>query len=895
MTQRTSLLRRQIQRAMTPSKTPWLLALGFCASQPITPLFAADTQYHWNCNPSGESWSCEQQPSPDSRYKRPAHSEATATTRSGKPPTSKAAELDWVDEKSLTAGQLKKMPPGCCGLYLEPDRTDTEAELDPDRAPLRAEADKSEWFQETTTILTGNVELTNGYRELRADKASIDQTNNKATLEGNIRLREPGLLLTGSRAELDQQKGIATIEDASYLLHRTNIRGDAESITRGEDQSLVMAQGSLTRCEPADNTWTLVGSEITVDPTTNQGRAKHVRMNIKGVPVLYLPYLQFATSSDRQSGFLFPSFSSSDSGGFDVSIPYYFNLAPNYDLTLSPRFISDRGEMLEAEGRHLSEHFETVVSLAYLANDQGGDDQDLQDLVDQGVITRQQAYPYEDNDRWLLNIDQQGGFGSSWYSSIDYTAISDEDYFRDMDTASLQVNSTTHLKKSGILGYKTQHWDYRIKAEEFQAITQRARTPYKQLPRINIDGIYALGGDIEAEFNHEYANFDHRNKERDALLTGERVRLDYGLSWNKQWMWGFFKPGVQVKSLHYQLDDTFLKAGASDTPSFTVPQASIDSGLIFERDGSLLRNQYLQTFEPRLFYFYSDRENQDELIRISNNNQSVDFDSSELTYSYSQLFRDTRFAGGDRIDDDNRLSVGLTTRFLNPTNGTEYFSASIGQIFYFDDRAIELDRTEAEALADQANQSNESQYAAQAFAQLGKNWRWSGDVMWDPNDGDRINRGSTSLRYRDEDFGIINLNYRFLHKDSITDVNDADNDGSNSDQIQQSIEQADLSFSLPIAGNWSAVGRYNHDFTHSRELETLFGIEYNSCCYRTRVVFRRWLDNSLTNVIDTLDLEQDQGIFIELQFKSLGGIGTKVSNILYDSIYGYEDRDKNFQ
>lgn len=896
MTQRTSLLRQQLERAMTPSTTPWLIALGICASQPITPIFAADNQYQWSCSASGGSWHCEQQPSNSVPYNRPAHSTPTVASGTAKITTSSsAAEIDWVEENSLTTQQRKELPPGCCGLYQEPARTDTEARLSPDLAPMRAEADQSEWFQETTTILTGNVELTNGYRQLRADKASIDQVNNHAILEGHIQLREPGLLLTGDRAELDQKSGIATIESASYLLHETSIRGSAESISRGEDKSLVLKQGSLTRCEPDNNTWALVGSEITVDPETNQGIAKHVRMNIKGVPVLYLPYLQFATSSDRQSGFLFPSFSSSDGGGIDVTVPYYFNLAPNYDLTLSPRYLSERGEMLEAEGRHLSEKFETTVSAAYLASDKGGDDQDLEDLIGRGEISREQAYPHKDQDRWLLNIDQSGGFGSPWYSNIDFTAISDIDYFRDMDTASLQVNSTTHLKKSGTLGYKSEHWDYRLKAEEFQSINERAATPYKQLPRLNIDGVYALGGDVALELNHEYANFDHRNKDQDELLTGERVRLDYELSWNKRWSWGFVKPAVKVKSLHYQFDDTHLKAGANDAPSFTAPQASLDSGLIFERSGSLFSNQYLQTFEPRFFYFYSQEENQDELIRITNNNQSVDFDSSELTYSFSQLFRDTRFSGGDRIDDDNRLSVGLTTRFLNPKNGSEYLSASLGQIFYFEDRAIELNRTSAEALADSSNQTDKSQYAGQLSAMLSKNWHWRADILWDPNEGDRINRGSSSLRYRDDSFGIINLNYRYLRKDTITDINDADHDGDNSDQIAQSIEQADLSFSLPIAGNWSVVGRYNHDLTHERELEALFGIEYNSCCYRTRVVVRRWLDNDLIDVIDTLDLEEDQGIFIELQFKSLGGIGTKVSNILYDSIYGYEDRDRNFK
>lgn len=906
MALRKSLLRQQIHRALKPAQSPWLLALGVLASQPITPLYAADSHYEWNCRPTanGQGWDCQEQAAPGPAYKRPAHASrnmratgAGAAAAANKPRNLPAAKVDWIDESLLTDAQRSTIVNSCCnGQYIEPVRTDADANLDPEKAAMRASADNSEWIQETTAVLKGDVKLTQGYRQLEADQATIDQDANTALLEGNIRLREPGVLVTGSSADLNMATNEATIENASYLVHEAGLRGDSSSISLQADKSLILEDGTFTRCEPDSNTWYLRGSELKIDPNSGEGTGKHVRLNIKGVPVFYTPYIRFPVTNERQSGFLFPSISSSNNGGFDVAVPYYLNLAPNYDMTLTPRYIADRGEMLEVEARHLSAGFDTVISAAYLASDDGGDDQNKQDLIDSGDITEQEAYPYTGQDRWLFGVDQVGGLDARWFSRIDYTSVSDIDYFRDLDNASLQVNSATHLKKSGTLGYRSENWLYQIKAEEHQTLSTSASDQYKQLPRINIDGDYRLGDNWLLNLDHEYVSFDHREKDSIEVLTGDRARLDYGLTWDQQWLWGFVKPSAMVKSLHYQLDDDYLKDDANDSPSFTAAQASIDSGLFFEREGALVGNRYLQTFEPRLFYFYSEKKNQDELIDVTVGNQDVDFDTSELTFSYNQLFRDTRFSGGDRIDDDNRLSVGLTSRFIDPNSGIERLSASLGQIFYFDDRAIDLTLKEEDALASEENQRDDSEFAAQLSAQVGDYWRLRSDVIWDASDNDKVRRGSASLRYQDDDYRLFNLGYRYTRKAPLSsDPNDLDDDGDFTDEIAQTIEQGDVSFSLPLFGNWSTVGRANYDFTHKRELETLFGVEYNDCCYRLRVVARKWLDNSLIDSVASLDLEEDKGIFFEFQLKGLGSIGSKVSNVLNDGIYGYEEREKSYK
>jgi LPS-assembly protein len=901
MAPRKTLLRQQIRQVMASGlapRAPWIALLGTLAS--AQPLHANDTHAQWNCQPSadGQAWSCNTVQVEGPAYKRPQHARGrsaavtSAPVATNKPRHLPAAQVDWVAQEQLSKEQVKSMTPGCCGRYIEPPLTHEDAELDPAKAPLRASADRSELLQEITAVLEGDVLLTQGHRKLQADRIELNQETDIATLEGDIRLREPGLLLTGSRAELNVDQGYAHIDNASYLVHEQEIRGDASRLSRRNDETLVLEGGTFTRCEPDSDTWYLRGAELTLDPVNEVGTGRHVRLEVKGVPVLYTPWISFATGDRRTSGFLFPSISSSDSGGIDIATPYYFNLAPDYDLTLTPRFISDRGEMLEVETRHLSRWFETKLSGAYLAKDEGGDDEDLQDLIDEGLISEEEARPYLDEDRWLVAVDHRGGWDQPWYSRVDYTRVSDEDYFRDLDTASLEVNSQTHLRQQGTLGYRSDHWHGQLRAEEYQTLSSTASTPYKQLPRVNVDGLYQFGS-LQLSLGHEYTSFDHRDKDSDQIVTGERARLEYGLHWDKQWAWGFFKPGVMVKSLSYELDDEHLAAGANDSPSFTVPQASVDMGLFFEREGALFGDHYVQTFEPRLYYFYSEFENQDELIDATSTGGDINFDSSDLTFTYSQLFRDSRYAGGDRIDDDDRLSVGLTTRFLEPASGREMFSASLGQIIYFDDRAVDLHLRSEDVLAN--DQLDSSEFAAQVSARIGQNWRLSSDVIWDENNSNKVTRGSASLRYRDDQWRLFNLSYRYVRKDPVIDSGDADGDGNISELLDRNIEQGDMSLSWPIAGNWSMVARANYDFTHNRELETLFGVEYNSCCYRWRLVARQWLDNDLVDVIDSLDLEKDQGIFFEFQLKGLGGIGNKVTGILADSIYGYREREQNIK
>ncbi len=851
---------------------------------------SSDQHTQWACQ-AGEdgNWVCNEQAMPGKAYPRPKRAEPELLPTDAGPQVLLAKNLDWVDEETLSPEEQKQIAPGCCGAYIEPKRDYPEADLDPEKASLRVASTSTEVVQENVAHLEGKVQLTQGYRQVRSDFATVNQNERTVDLEGNVQFREPGLLLTGETAHLNMDTKDVQVTDATYLFHESGVRGTADQLNRPGDDIFYIDNATYTTCEPGSNAWQLVSSNVDINPETGIAHAKHVRLEVKDIPILYVPWLRFPTDDRRASGLLFPSFDVSDQNGIDFAQPIYLNLAPNYDATITPRYIQERGAMLEVEARHMSRLTNTIIGGAFLSDDDGGDDDD--DLDDR---------PNEGEDRWVTSIDHRGRFGRRWQTEIDYTRVSDSEYFRDLGNTTLEVNSQTHLREMASASYRTNNWKLGIKGQAFQTISDNKQTydQYKLLPRVDANGDYRIG-DFVFGLENQLTIFDHNDDDKlvplnalntflvdDKLtfITGDRLRLDYSTSWDKQWGWGYFRPTVKVKHLTYDLDNPILGQN-DDSPSVTVPVGIIDAGIYLERDTTRL-NGFVQTFEPRLYMVHSKYEDQSDL---------PDFDTSLLTFSYSQLFRDDRFVGGDRIGDTEQVSVGLTSRLIKQDTGAEWLRASIGQIFYMDDRYINLDpRLTKSALKDIDNQvltskereiadgllRDESAYAAELAIRLTDNLKFQADALYD-DENSELDRGNASLRYHGRDNRIFNLGYRYTRKTPELD------DG----QILQIVddtdtEQGDISTVFPLFGNWSFIGRYNYDLTNSRNLETFLGLSYDSCCWRLSVLGRKWIDRDDFTSQD--DLSEDKGLFLQFQFKGLAGTGSKVEAIIQDGIYGYE-------
>lgn len=785
-------------------------------------------------------------------------------------PHKSAAETDWLRREDLSAEQQLDLRPGCYGRYLAPTRDDSSAQLSPDEAPINVWSHQSNVRNEATgkrAIFKDEVTITQGYRQLESDYAELEQqfatdedqpSTDTLRLDGNLHIREPNLLIRGDSATVNITDNTAQVNQGSYLIHDNRIRGDAKRIERRENNVLHLEDGSYTQCEPNSNAWLLKGSEITIDSVTQQGSAKHVRLYVKDVPVFYWPYMRFPAGNQRQSGFLFPSFSTSSSKGVNLATPYYFNLAPNYDMTITPNSLDDHGLLYETEFRHLNRYFYSELNLSFLSDDEGGEDRDSD---------------FKGEDRWLVSLQQQGGTNQPWSSTIDYTEISDINYFRDLDTtASVSSNSETHLKQRIAADYQFQHWRLGAEALQFQTIVLGVSPQYKQLPQLVAEGEY-IWGDWSLNLDHEWTRFDHSDADESnsTLLTGDRARLHYNLSWDNRWEAGFIRPSVQVKHLQYALDKDTLRSSDDSSPSITAAQGIIDAGLFFERDGSLFGSEYLQTLEPRIYYFRSPFKDHSSLFGLGDGNRNIDFDTSELTFSYSQLFRDTRFSGGDRIDDANQLTIGVTNRFIDTHSGQERLNVSIGQIIYFDDRKV--------VLSGDTQTRNDSNTAARISSMINEHWELTSDLLYDHHE-EKMENGNVEIRYRGERKQVFNLGYRYDRKTNPDDT----------------TEQVDSDIIIPLVRDrWHLFARGAYDITNERELELLGGLEYNDCCYRVRIAWRRWLDNEQVSSIDDSDLEVDKGIFIEFQLRGLGAIGDKLYSTLDENIDGYAQWEQQYR
>ncbi|MBX2809583.1 MAG: LPS assembly protein LptD [Cellvibrionaceae bacterium] len=769
--------------------------------------------------------------------------------------------LDWVPLAQLTPQQRQALPVGSCGAYIAPLSEAADHGLAPELAPIRASAEQSLLTTDATAtdatgnrqlVFIGDVIITQGYRQLAAQRAHYDEQSGVISAEQALQIREPGLLLLGDTAEINRQQDSLTLDNATYVFHNNHTRGQARQVHRGSDGLMVLDGASMTQCEPGNNSWQLKGSQITLDINARQGYAKNVRLLVKGVPIFYFPYLRFPLGDERLSGFLMPSIIYGEEG-LNFSLPYYFNLAPNYDLLLTSHYLQAHGLLLDSHFRHLSRHFSTAMTIAHLNNDKGEIDGDDQALIDAGTLTEADVVPFKGQDRWSYTIDQRGGDGQPWFTRIDYTKVSDSDFFRDVDMTGIGQASDNYADQKVSAGYDFDHWALAIGASQYQPLG--AGNPYRQRPSLRANGDYHWG-DWTTTLDHQWVRFDHRDaSEANPIITGDRLNLNYQLAYNYQPAWGFVRPTLQLKQLNYQLQDRAFRDEAERSPSLTVPQLRLDTGVVFER----YSKRYLQTLEPRLLYLRSPYKDHGHLFDLTTDNRDIDFDTAELGFSYGQLFRHSRFTGADRIDDANQLSLGLTSRFISNQSGLEWLSIGLGQIVYFDDRQVTLNNV--------PQTQTRSDIVAQLRANPTEQMQLSSDLTLDKHSY-HIRSGNLGFSYKTPAQHLLALNYRY---------------------VRDTVHQINSSLLAPLlSSRWHLLFHGRYDYLQKREVELLSAIEYTGCCHKVRFGYRHWLDTDLANTVAASALEYDYGSFLEVQFRGLGSTGRQLDTLLDDRIETYK-------
>ena len=741
-------------------------------------------------------------------------------------------------------------PEYCSGAYFQADYPEEPVEGHA-QLPVHATAGSLTWWDSGRAELRGGVMLEQGNTSLETDKATYFEQERKVELPVVVTLREPGVVVRGQRGEVSIRDESARLENAEIVLSENEFRGTSDLIERNEDGDLNLSRSIFTRCEPGNNSWSLKSKSLFIEKNSNFAVARNAVLKVGSVPVFYTPYIKFPINDERQSGFLFPNVGFSGEDGLDLTIPYYLNLAPDYDALVAPRVITKRGVGLEAEVRHLNTWSNSEISGAWLHKDKLFNGE----LSKKDFLALNPVGEFNKTDRWLIGANHRGHLGR-FTTIVDYNRVSDDEYFRDLGS-NLGVSSQVQLERRAELRYRKAGLSARFWAQGFQNLDPLRPNAYQRLPELELAWHRSLGA-AKFSVSGEWASFDRNNDNFTGLnkIVGDRLHIEPRLELPLYWRAGFLKFSAAYKYTSYKLKDAPVESDTS--PIRSLGLASVDGGLYFDRTVKLFGMELLQTLEPRVFYLYQQYENQDLLPR---------FDSSALTFGYSQLYRDNRFTGLDRLGDANQVSVGVTTRFMNLDNGKEYLRASMGRVQYFKDRRVSLNTAE-NSPGNPDNLAGSSALAGELSTSLGSHYRLGVALVWDTKNSE-IDESNFYLQYKIDERRLINLGYR--SRDLATD-----------------ISQLDVSAYWALGKRWNLIARYNYDLEFNRTIETFGGLEYNNCCWRLRVLVRQYVDNPSNRPIE--DLDTDRGIFFQVVFKGLAGFGSKIDNIMENGIRGFHRR-----
>ena len=754
----------------------------------------------------------------------------------------------------IMAAAFPPLPLGflaCISLLPLDPLADADRTVSPDESDIEARA-RETTLQGATATLSGGVEVTQGYRQLRGDTATFNRDTEIGNLAGNIVLREPGVVFLGEHAEVNAKTGEATIADSQFVLHDLHFRGSAGQLSRDEAGLFHIHDGNLSYCAPDSKDWNIRANSMELNVDEGVGTARGAKIELGGVPVFYFPWLRFPLDDSRKTGLLWPSLGSDSRGGVDIATPVYLNLAPNYDALYIPRYIQERGVNHEVELRYLNRYLGSwAVGGSYMADDKRYEDE----------------FPEErSHDRWLVVAKHKGLFQERWRSQVDFARASDVNYLKDLDTSSLDTKRQTSLLQLGSLDYLGDDWLLEMEVQQFQTLANDIGDDYKKLPQIT--GRYRNDSkpfSFDPILLAQYSDFDTD----DERVTGQRLYAEAGVGYPMRWTYGFLNPLLKYRQLDYDLSDPIINAEDSE-PSTGAGMASIDGGLFFERPVEFANRSMVHTLEPRLYYLYSDYEDQTD---------QPDFDSAELTFSYNQLFRETRFSGRDRIDDSDQMSVGVTTRYIGNTDGREYFSASLGQIFYFEDRRVRL------RPSDPPLEDTDSELAAELTFTPDPRLALRGSLLWQP-DTDEVNAGNVQANFIRDDGSIYNAGYTYrrpapgLTQQTVTE------------QFHLST-YLPLSSYLPVSQNWKFIAAWNYSLEADKSIEDMFGLEYDTCCWMVRLLHLRYFDNvpGETPDFNNPNLERENSTQFQIVLKGMGGFGNRVTGILDDMIRGFRERE----
>ncbi len=750
------------------------------------------------------------------------------------------------------------------------------AHADTDASNVSADAvvingDKLELHLDRKMRAIGNASISRGKQSIQGDVIDYDMQNDELYAKGNAILNLGDSQLSGSELHMQLSTSIGEIRDASITMLKTvrhsnnfstsqtqpidgrsdytitgtatdsnqsptseiiqlalsssqvnssKARGDAKTILfEGQDKKR-LKDARYTTCEVGVDDWYIKTKELELNNFTESGVAKNAYIEIKGVPVLYTPWIGFSYSNQRKSGLLSPTYGTTSKNGLEISVPFYWNISPDMDATLTTRTLSKRGIQLQGEFRYLEEKFSGIDSLEYLPSDnQSGEN------------------------RYYASLKHQHNLGSGWSAGYSLEKVSDDQYFSDLSTR-IVTTSRINLPQQFNIDYANETWRFNGVAQKFQTLDNLSY-PYERLPQMTLTGSKYFG-DVNANLYTQLVAFDSNINDPVVKPTGSRLTLYPSISLPMNQSYGYITPKIGIHHTSYNLNNNPNNPGSQQR---TLPIASLDGGLFFDRDFKISNRAYTQTIEPRLFYAYIPNTKQTD-IPI--------FDSSTSDLNFSTLFRENQYTGNDRINNANQLSLALTTRLIESDTGIQRLSASVGQRYYFADQKVTLNNTEI------VRENNTSDIVVGLTTYLKTNWNVN--AFWQYNTTDSTSTRTTlASRFSPEPGKALNLSYTYRQNTSSTNESNG-------------INQFDFSGQWPLGQGWYGIGRANYSIEDKHIIETLAGVEYNAGCWQTRTVIQR---------VSTATANASYALFFQIELGGLASIGTDPLDVIKRSIPGY--------
>ena len=766
--------------------------------------------------------------------------------------------------KTLTS-QLKQDPWASCNVERGKKRKFvSEANLR-NATPLDVKSNYAEVFDNEIGNYSGNVKMARADQHSTSNTANYDSVSQVLELHGNVYYSEEALSLHSETATLELATDQAKLRNVQFIAPAGPLRGRAASVYRQSKTLSQYKDVAYTSCRPGNQDWVIHASELEMDKVSGKGTTKNAWIEFKGVPVVYTPYLSFPIDDRRVSGFLAPTFGNTRYSGFNLMTPYYWNIAPNYDATVSPRYLTARGPLIAGKFRYLTEQSKGQAALEVMPNDST-----------------------LNTSRYLASIQNSSQITSNLNSKIDLNYASDQTYIATLGTA-LSFSNYSFLRSFANVNYNNYGFSFTGLADSYQSISTTTPTtalPYRRLPQLNLN----YGHDFEfmplhVDIQNEFVDFQHTNN----LVDGQRINTRPSISIPLQTASSFFTPKLSLQHTDYTLSN-----GAPGSPaaiSRTLPVFSADSGMYLERTVNIADTPLIHTLEPRLFYLYVPYTNQNTYTNNNTPNNTLNttptnvlnpvFDSALYDFQYSTMFRENSFSGTDRLQDANQITTALTSRLMDDKSGLERLKLNIGEILYFRDRLVSTPVALANGSIQNIGASTAaySNLVTELSSELTHQISVTTGVQWNPILHD-IERTKAAVHFRNQDNELFNIGYLYRKNPLIPD-------GSNN------ITQSDVSFRWPIADNWHLLGRWQYSLLYNTTQDSFLGLEKENCCWRIRILGRHYINNiaNVNNVAvnstQVINGTSQNGIFFQIELKGLTGFGDDMDQFLQKSIYGF--------